>query len=80
MQLFDTFDHNDADVHAALALAADGVFSCRDALLVASALRAGCRTLISEDMQNGFRYGELEIVSPFLNGQLNPRPMSALQE
>lgn len=36
-----------------------------DALIIRSALRAGCVKLLSEDMQHGRRFGRLEIVNPF---------------
>jgi len=36
-----------------------------DALIVASAIDAGCDLLYSEDMQHGRAYGELRIVNPF---------------
>jgi predicted nucleic acid-binding protein len=41
-------------------------FSVYDAMIVASALIAGCTTLWSEDMQNGLLVeGQLRIVNPF---------------
>jgi predicted nucleic acid-binding protein len=41
-------------------------FSIYDAMIVASALVAGCTTLWSEDMQNGLLVeGQLQIVNPF---------------
>jgi len=36
-----------------------------DALIVASALAAECGTLLTEDLQDGQRFGELEVMSPF---------------
>jgi predicted nucleic acid-binding protein len=36
-----------------------------DALIVASAQRAGCRLLLTEDMQHGQRVGRLTIRNPF---------------
>ncbi|MTJ79900.1 MAG: PIN domain-containing protein [Telmatospirillum sp.] len=40
--------------------------STYDAMIVASALQAGCDTLWSEDMQHGMEFGErLRIVNPF---------------
>ena len=36
-----------------------------DALIVASAIGAGCTTLLTEDLQDGQRFGDLEVVSPF---------------
>jgi len=38
------------------------------ALIVASAIEAGCDTLFSEDMQHGRKIGGLAIVNPFLEG------------
>ena len=41
-------------------------FSTYDAMIAASALHAGCDTLLSEDMQHGMRLDEgLRIVDPF---------------
>jgi len=40
-------------------------FGYYDSLIVASALAAGCRTLLSEDLQHGQRLEGLTIVDPF---------------
>ena len=40
-------------------------FSFYDSLIVAAALEAGCKTLYSEDFQNGQRIEKLTIVNPF---------------
>ena len=40
-------------------------FSYFDALIVASALAAGCTRLLSEDLQHGQRIGDLVVVDPF---------------
>lgn len=37
-----------------------------DALIIAAALSAGCRTLYSEDLQHGQRIERLTVVNPFL--------------
>ena len=51
---------------AALALASQHSFSLYDALIVASALEAGCDTLLSEDMQHGRVIdARLTITNPF---------------
>jgi predicted nucleic acid-binding protein len=39
-----------------------------DALIVEAALRAGARTLLSEDLQDGRRFGELVVRNPFRTG------------
>ena len=36
-----------------------------DALIVAAAQRAGCRSLLSEDFQAGQQFGDLTVVNPF---------------
>ena len=53
---------------AALALARDHSLAFYDALIVATALEAGCDTLFTEDMQHGRKFGSLTIVNPFLEG------------
>jgi predicted nucleic acid-binding protein len=50
---------------SAIALARDHDFSFYDALIVASALEAGCDTLYSEDLQDGRNFSSLAIVNPF---------------
>ena len=40
-------------------------FEWYDALIVASALEAGCTRLITEDMHHGQRIGDLTITNPF---------------
>lgn len=54
------------DTHAtAMSLARDHDFSFYDALIVASALEAGCKTLFTEDMQHGRSIESVVIVNPF---------------
>ena len=50
---------------SAIALARSHNFSFYDALIVASALEAGCDTLYSEDFHDGHRLQGLTIVNPF---------------
>lgn len=40
-----------------------------DALIVQAALEGNCRTLLSEDMQHGRKFGDLVIENPFLTMQ-----------
>jgi predicted nucleic acid-binding protein len=40
-------------------------FSCWDSLIVASALEARCRFLVSEDFQNGQHVDDMVLVNPF---------------
>jgi len=51
---------------SALALARAHGLPFYDALIVASAIEAGCDTLYSEDLHHGRRFGQLAIVNPFL--------------
>jgi len=53
-------------VLAALDLAARQRLSTWDAMVIHAALDAGCDTLFSEDLQNGRRFGALQVVNPFL--------------
>ena len=53
---------------AARALAEDHRLSFYDALIIASAIEAGCDILYSEDMQHGRTIGGLAVVNPFLEG------------
>ena len=53
-------------VLAALDLAARQRLSTWDAMVIHAAQEAGCDTLFSEDLQNGRRFGALQIVNPFL--------------
>lgn len=50
----------------AVSLARDHGLSFYDALIVASAIEAGCDTLYSEDMQHGRTIGGLAVVNPFV--------------
>ena len=56
----------DVAIHTeALTLARSHGFSFYDSLIVASALDAGCDTLLTEDLQTGRRIAGLTIVDPF---------------
>jgi predicted nucleic acid-binding protein len=50
----------------AVAIARDHGLHFYDALIVASAIEAGCDTLFSEDLQHGRRFDGLRILDPFL--------------
>ena len=53
-------------VLAAVDLAARQRLSTWDAMVIHAAQEAGCDTLYSEDLQNGRRFGALQVVNPFL--------------
>jgi len=62
---FSTFAYDEISVETALAEAGAGRLSYWDALLLAAADRAGVKTMLSEDMSDGFTFGGLEVVNPF---------------
>lgn len=51
--------------HRALDVKLRWRLSFYDALIVAAALTAGCRRLLSEDLQHGQRFDALTVVDPF---------------
>jgi predicted nucleic acid-binding protein len=56
-----------ARIHAgAVELARDHALSFYDALIVAAAADAGCRVLLTEDLQHGRTLGGVTIQNPFL--------------
>ncbi len=50
---------------AAMGLVRKHQLSIWDALIVESAIDGGCRTLFSEDFQDGRKYGALKVTDPF---------------
>lgn len=56
---------SEALYHRALDVQARWRFSFYDALIVAGAMLAGCRTLLTEDMQHGQNLDSLTVVNPF---------------
>lgn len=46
-----------------------------DALIVVSARRSGARSLLTEDMQDGQWFDDLEVVSPFRNPSAGDQPV-----
>ena len=75
---FRTFPYDETSVERAISAFATGRLSYWDGLLIASAERAGVRVLISEDMQDGGRIGEVEVVNPFSADGLSPRASAVL--
>jgi len=49
----------------AMDLAADHRFATWDGIILAAASEAGCRVLLSEDMQHGFTWVGVTVVNPF---------------
>jgi predicted nucleic acid-binding protein len=60
-EIVPTDHHLVLDAHA---LAAPEQLSWFDALIVEAALRGGCWVLFTEDLQDGRRFGELEVRNP----------------
>ncbi len=56
----------------AAGLAADHQLGIWDSVILAAASQAGCRFLLSEDMQAGFTWGGVTVVNPF---SANASPM-----
>jgi predicted nucleic acid-binding protein len=75
---FDSFTASEANVAEALSLLAAGRMSYGDGLLLTAARDAGCTTLLSEDLQDGFRLGGLLVVSPFKDGGPSPALLALL--
>jgi predicted nucleic acid-binding protein len=56
-----------ADIHArAVKLARNSTLSFYDALVIAAAVDAGCRVLLTEDLQHGRKFGGVTVENPFL--------------
>jgi predicted nucleic acid-binding protein len=63
--LYLPLDTSAAALVAAVDLAADHRLSIWDAVVLAVAAEAGCRAVLSEDMQQGFTWRGLTVVDPF---------------
>ena len=61
----------------ALEFTVDGRFGWWDALLLATAERHGCEVVLSENMQDGARFGGVTILNPFVGDEL-PEAVAAL--
>ena len=69
-----TRDTSAAALLAAMDLVADHHLSIWDALILAVAAEAGCRLLLSEDLQEGFTWRGVTVVNPFAT---DPHPLLA---
>jgi predicted nucleic acid-binding protein len=78
LTVFANFRASEANVAEALTLMERGALSYWDALLVTAARDAGCDLLLSEDMQDGARFGALEILNPFGPGGAPSARLQAL--
>ncbi|HSI39394.1 MAG TPA: PIN domain-containing protein [Xanthobacteraceae bacterium] len=64
---FHTIETSAEVMQFAADLASDHHFGIWDAVILSAASKAGCRLLLSEDMQNGFTWGGVTIVDPFVH-------------
>jgi predicted nucleic acid-binding protein len=62
---FPVIETSHAVLLAAVDLAADYNLPIWDAVILASAASAGCRLLLTEDMQEGFTWSGVTVVNPF---------------
>lgn len=69
--------HTPATFAAALNLAQEHDLQIWDALILCTAQQAGCRLLLSEDMQDGFVYRGVTVANPFAE-RLHPLLASML--
>ena len=70
MGAFATIGAGDTSLAAAVDIAAAGQLSFWDALLVATAADAGCSLVLSEDMHDGMRFGNVTVRNPFAGREL----------
>ena len=71
-QTYDVLDTSAACLDSATLLAAEHAFSIWDAIILAVSDSAGCRILLSEDMQHGFEWRGVTVINPFL---AEPHPL-----
>jgi predicted nucleic acid-binding protein len=69
---YSILETNLAAIENAVNLATDHPLSIWDAIILSASASAGCRILLSEDMQHGFEWGGVTIINPFLP---HPHPM-----
>jgi len=65
MESYETAETSPAVLAAAFSLAVDHHVQVWDAVILSVAANAGCRMLLSEDMQDGFTWNGLTVVNPF---------------
>lgn len=54
-------------LHLASELAASHQLGIWDAIILSAAARAGCRILLSEDLQHGFTWSGTTVINPFIS-------------
>ena len=76
---FPTISADSGALWTALEFTAHGRFGWWDALLLATAERHGCNFVLSENMQDGARFGGVTILDPFVGDQLPERVAALLR-
>ena len=71
IELFPTIAASATAVRSALAAAATGRASYRDALLVKTAAEAGCTAILTEDLSDGTVFDGMSIINPFAGAALS---------
>lgn len=79
LELFDVYCPTEVAGGEALTLMASGRLSYWDGLLLASAREAGVTVMLSEDMQDGARFGSITVVNPFGEDGLSARAREVLE-
>ncbi|MGH6920214.1 MAG: PIN domain-containing protein [Geminicoccaceae bacterium] len=64
-------------LRTALEFTVGGRFGWWGAVLLATAERHGCEVVLSEDLQDGARFGRVTVLDPFVGAEL-PEPVAAL--
>ena len=70
MDAFATVGAGDTALAAAVDIAAADQLPFWDALLAATAADAGCSLVLSEDMHDGMRFGNVTVRNPFAGREL----------
>jgi predicted nucleic acid-binding protein len=76
---FEVVETSSTVLLSAIDLAGTHRLSIWDAIMVSAAADAGCRLLLTEDMQDGFTWKGVTVANPFA-ASLNPLLQSALSE
>lgn len=64
--VYRTLETTEPVLLAAMDLAVDHQLTIWDAIILSCAAEAGCRVLLSEDMQDGFTWRGVSVINPFL--------------
>lgn len=64
---FATISTDIETLHLASELAVSHQCGIWDAIILSASSRAGCRILLSEDLQNGFTWGGTTVINPFIS-------------